>query len=509
MLRKLLDYALSLTEKGKPLHRVAPLVRAGDTFLYEAPIRTNFYPHVRDAVDLKRWMSIVVLALLPCILMAIWNTGVQKLVFSSGDYRLMEDFLKASTRFSKYQAFVLEDQRYLEILRLGSLAFFPVMIISYAVGGMVEALFAIVRRHEIAEGFLVTGMLYPLVLPPTIPYWMVAFGVAFGVVISKELFGGTGMNIMNPALTCRALLFFAFPMRMSGDVWVGTNPVTIRNSLIQMNADSSRPAWDAYSQASPLAIYNVGDNIHMSHIDAIAANSIGSKVGLWERLKDQFSIWQQSHPDALFANLNADQLKSFVTDPIVDGGLGLAPESFTDAFQLAGLKYGIGAFADWNYLFGNQLGCFGETSAIACLIGAAILIFTKIGSWRTMLGFLLGAVTTAGLFQLGANYISDPMWNPARYGFPFYKHLYIGGMAFGLVYMATDPVSSPGFSRSKLIYGFFIGMIAILIRAINPAYPEGVMLAILLGNVFAPLIDHYVIHHFRRRHFVKFKSVKA
>ena len=189
MLRKFLDFQLSLTEKGKPLHRLRPLITATDTFLYEAPINTTKGPHIRDAVDVKRWMVLVVFALIPCILMAIWNTGLQSFVYSSGDYKLMNEYFSSSTSLSSYVDFVMKDNRYLTILKLGCIAFFPLVFISYAVGGIWEAIFAVVRRHEISEGFLVTGILYVLILPPTIPYWMAAIGVSVGVVLGKEVSG--------------------------------------------------------------------------------------------------------------------------------------------------------------------------------------------------------------------------------------------------------------------------------------------------------------------------------
>ena len=185
MLRKLLDLQLSLTEEGKPLHKLRPLITAGDTFLYEAPINTSKGPHIRDAVDIKRWMLLVVIALIPCTLMAIWNTGLQKFIYAGGDYRIMNEYLAASTSFSEYFAFAGKDDRWMTILKYGLGAFLPIVFISYAVGGLWEGIFAVARGHEISEGFLVTGILYALILPPTIPYWMVAVGVSIGVVLSK------------------------------------------------------------------------------------------------------------------------------------------------------------------------------------------------------------------------------------------------------------------------------------------------------------------------------------
>lgn len=195
MLRKLLDYQLSLTEKGKPLYKLRPLISAGDTFLYEPAINTERGPHIRDAIDIKRWMIMVVVALIPCILAAIWNTGIQKFVYESGNYKLMNEFLASSQSLDAYFSFAGKENRFLTIIQYGIMALLPVAIISYAVGGLWEALFACVRGHEISEGFLVTGILYALILPPTIPYWMVAVGVSAGVVLGKEVFGGSGMNM--------------------------------------------------------------------------------------------------------------------------------------------------------------------------------------------------------------------------------------------------------------------------------------------------------------------------
>ncbi len=502
MLRKLLDYQLSLTEKGKPLHAVRPLITALDTFMYEAPLVTTKGPHIRDAVDLKRWMSLVIVALLPCIFMAIWNTGVQSMIYGSGDYRLMDEYLGASASFDSYMSFVTKNDRWMTILKLGATAFFPVMLISYMVGGLCEGLFACLRGHEIAEGFLVTGMLYPLVLPPTIPYWMVAVGVAVGVVIGKELFGGTGMNIVNPALCCRAFLFFTFPGKMSGFVWAGTNPTTVRESLIKMNQDAGTGALDGYSQATKLALFNVSPEIKRVHVDAIASNDVGRNVGSINVLDSKLAEWNAATgSSAEIGSLGAEQVQSFVTTPLIDGGLGLSPGAYEDAFHFSALRYGVGHNADSSFFFGDMLGSMGSTSVFACLLGALFLIYVGIGSWRTMAGVLVGALTAAGLFQAAANLfgVDGGAWNPAQFDFPAYKHLLLGGLAFGLVFMATDPVSSPSLDSAKWAYGILIGVVTIVIRVINPAYPEGVMLAILLGNVFAPLLDQVAVHRYRMR----------
>jgi Na+-transporting NADH:ubiquinone oxidoreductase subunit B len=502
MLRRLLDFQLSLTEPGKPLHKLRPLISAGDTFLYEAPINTSKAPHIRDAIDVKRWMLIVVFALIPCILMAIWNTGVQKLVYSSGNYQLINEYLSNTQTWRGYLDFVSKDNRYLTILGQGLTTFLPVVIISYAVGGFWEALFAVVRKHEISEGFLVTGILYALILPPTIPYWMVAVGVSAGVVLGKEVFGGSGMNIVNPALACRAFLFFTFPGKMSGSVWAGSNPTVVRESLVKMNQDAKTSLVDGYTQATPLSKFNVTAEIKRAHVDAIASNNFGHDVGSFQAIEPQFEKWNTlgQHKAAL-GELSQDQLRSFVTSPLPEGGLGLSPGYYEDAYSFSTLNYGMGHDNDWNLFFGDRLGSMGETSVLACLIGAMILIYTGVGSWRTMLSMGIGAYLCALLFELGSKYlgIDGGAWNPAVFGFPAHKHLILGGFAFGVVFMATDPVSSPAVNSAKWIYGLFCGALTIIIREINPAYPEGVMLAILIGNVFAPLFDYYAGLNYRNR----------
>lgn len=502
MLRKFLDYQLSLTEKGKPLHFLRPLITANDTFLYEAPINTSKGPHIRDAIDIKRWMIIVVFALMPCFLMTLWNTGLQNYVYTSGDYKLMNEFIASSGSFSDYFAFAGKEDRYLTILYQGFLAFIPVMLISYAVGGLWEVIFAVTRRHEISEGFLVTGILYAMVLPPTIPYWMVAVGVSAGVVLAKEVFGGSGMNIVNPALACRAFLFFTFPGKMSGDIWVGTNPTAVRESLIKMNQDAHTTTLDGYTQATNLTKFNVKQEIKRIHVDAIASNN-SSHIPTSDTLHKHFDKWNEmGNHHAAYGELTQDQMRNFVTSPLSEGGLGLSPGYYEDAYQFSALDHGIGNLNnDWSLFFGNKLGSMGETSAFACLLGALFLIWTGVGSWRTMAAMGLGAYLTALFFQLGSTYLAEDQgaWLPAQFSFPAYKHLILGGLAFGLVFMATDPVSSPSMKSAQWVYGLFCGLVTIVIRVINPAYPEGVMLAILMGNVFAPLFDHYAVQYYRRR----------
>jgi Na+-transporting NADH:ubiquinone oxidoreductase subunit B len=501
MLRKILDYKLSFFEKGSKLYPLRPLVSAADTFFYEAADNTKRAPHIRDAVDLKRWMVVVVFALLPCILMAIWNAGIQQLVYTSGSFHLMNEFLEASSSFSAYKAFIIKDNRFLSILQLGAMAFLPLVIISYAVGGLWEGVFAHIRQHEIAEGFLVTGILFPLCLPPSIPYWMVAVGVSVGVVIGKELFGGTGMNILNPALTCRAFLYFSFPNKMSGDVWVGTNPTIVAKSLTKMNQEAALGPLDGFSQATGGGLFNISSEIKTIHVDAIASNTLQEGTRNFASLQKYFELYKgQNNLDLTLSQLNPEQLKGFVTSSLENGGLALAPENYQAAFEFTSLNYGLGKFSDANLFLGNTLGSLGETSVLACLIGALILIVTKVGSWRTMLGTVLGAYLTALAFQLFSSMsLDEGAWSTAKFAYPAYKHLLWGGLAFGLVFMTTDPVSSPAMNRAKWIYGFLVGFLSIFIRAVNPAFPEGVMLAILFGNVFAPLIDHYALKNFRRK----------
>lgn len=502
MLRQFLDYQLSLVEKGKKLHKLHPLVNAADTFLYEAPANTSKGPHIRDSIDIKRWMIIVVFALIPCILWSIWNTGMQSFVYTSGDYRLVNEYLSSSLTLDGYVDFALKNDRYLTILKLGLSAILPLIFISYAVGGLWEAIFAIFRGHEISEGFLVTGILYVLILPSTIPYWMAAVGISVGIVLAKEVFGGSGMNIVNPALACRAFLFFTFPGRMTGDIWVGTNPTTTRQSIIQMNQESHASSLDGYSQASKLASFNIKTDVKRIHVDAIASNNLGDNVSTYDTIEKHFDQWNTlGHHNATLGQLTEEQMRNFVTSPLNEGGLGLSSGYYEDAYNFASINYGIGHNNDWSFFFGDKIGSIGETSIFACLLGALYLIYTGVGSWRTMVAMGLGAYITALLFQiLSTTFGTDGgAWNPAQYAFPAYKHLLLGGLAFGLVFMATDPVSSPSMNAAKWIYGIFCGVVTIVIRVINPAYPEGVMLAILMGNVFAPLFDYYAARNFRKR----------
>ena len=378
--------------KGGPLEKVYPLYEAADTFLLTPGRVTRGASHVRDTLDLKRMMITVVIALAIPIIMAMYNTGLQAhLAIEAGALPL------DSWQTDLYQMIGLQfrSDSLLSCFVHGALYYLPVLIVTFAVGGNLEALFAVARKHEINEGFLVTGMLIPLIMPPTVPLWQLALGTAFGVVIGKEIFGGTGMNILNPALTARAFLFFAYPAQMSGDeVWIA--------------ADTSS---DAVSGATWLA---------QAAVQGPAALAAGN------------ASW-------------------------------------------------------WDAFVGFIPGSMGETSALGCLLGAGLLIVTGVGSGRIMSACLVGTVATSLLLNaIGST--TNPM-----FGVPFWWHLVLGGWAFGVVYMATDPVSAAHSNTGKYIYGFLVGVLALLIRVVNPAYPEGIMLAILFMNLFAAFIDYWVV----------------
>lgn len=372
--------------KGK-LKALYPLYEAIDTFLYTPGEITKGSVHVRDSIDLKRLMITVAMALGPCIAMALYNTGFQAQTALAG----MGISEIAGWRGDIFHAlgFSVDANNIASNFLLGALYFVPIFLVTNIVGGLWEGLFASIRGHEINEGFLVTGMLFPLILPATIPLWQVAVGISFGVVIGKEIFGGTGKNFLNPALTARAFLFFAYPGQISGDaVWV---------------------AADGFTGATLLSQTAVSGMAELSH------------------------SWLQAF-------------------------IGLVP------------------------------GSMGETSALACLLGAGFLIFTGIGSWRIMLSMTVSTI----FFALLLNMIGSDT-NPMFAVTPAW-HLVLGGFAFGTVFMATDPVSAAMTQTGQWFYGALIGLMVILVRVINPAFPEGVMLAILFGNVFAPLIDYFVVN---------------
>ena len=368
-------------EDGGKLKKFWPAYDAFETFLFVPNHTTRQGVHIRDAVDLKRTMVTVIIALIPALLFGMWNIG--QLHYNA----------TGQTEFSIMDAFLF-----------GSMKVLPLILVSYIVGLTIEFAFAVYRGHSVNEGYLVTGLLIPMVMPVDVPLWMVAVSVAFAVVIGKEVFGGTGMNILNPALTARAFLFFAYPTKMSGDeVWIHTGGMS---------------TVDGFSGATPLA--------------------------------------------DLAANIPLD-------------------------ISLIG-----------SFFVGNMAGSVAETSTLAILIGAAILIITGVGSWRTMISVFIGGYIMGLLFNL---------WGANEYmNLPAHIHLLLGGFAFGAVFMATDPVTASQTNKGKWIVGFLIGILAILIRVFNPAYPEGMMMAILLMNVFAPLVDHYIIQSNIARRLKRIKS---
>jgi len=362
-LRRYLDKIKPNFEKGGRFEKLHSTFEAFETFLFVSNRVTLTGSHIRDSVDLKRTMSIVVLALIPALLFGMWNVGYHHFIANGMETSLWQNFW------------------------FGFLQVMPIVIVSYVTGLAIEFGFAQARGHAVNEGFLVTGMLIPLIMPPDVPLWMVAVSTAFAVIFGKEVFGGTGMNILNPALTARAFLFFAYPKEMSGDkIWIVDKP-------------------DAFSGATPLGDAMIGE------VDKIPS------------------------PMDMF--------------------LGFIP------------------------------GSIGETSTLAIIIGALILLFTGVASWRIMLTVVIGGLLMGLIFNLVAlnEYMKIPAW----------EHLIMGGFAFGAVFMATDPVTATQTIKGQYIYGFLIGFFAVMVRVFNPAFPEGMMMAILFMNVFAPLIDHYVI----------------
>ncbi|WP_224998301.1 NADH:ubiquinone reductase (Na(+)-transporting) subunit B [Cesiribacter sp. SM1] len=388
--RDLLDKQKPLFEKGGKLEKFYYLYEAGETFMFTPNHVTGPKgAQIRDANNLKRYMMTVVIAMIPCLLFGIWNMGYQH-------------FLAVG-----------EEPEFWPSVLLGAELVIPIVLVAYVAGGLVEGLFAVVRKHPINEGFLVTGMLIPLIMPVTIPLWQVALATIFSVVIAKEVFGGTGMNVLNVAMTARAFLYFAYPTDISGDVWTYYG---------------DKVAVEGYTGATPLAV-------------AAQANIDG---------------------EAVTAALDASWF----------GQLG-------------------GYFEPWNLFLGAYPDSIGASSVLMCLVGAFILILTGVGSWKLMLSTVLGAYVMGLINNIFA--VNTFMEMPAYY------HILIGGLAFGAVFMVTDPVSAAHTETGKWIYGFLIGVLTVIIRVFNPAYPEGIMLAVLLMNVLAPLIDHYVVEANKKR----------
>ncbi len=427
MLRKLLDKIAPHFEKGGKLEKLYPLYEANDTFLFSPAEVATGKTHVRDAIDTKRMMSMVIVALIPYILMSMYNTGYQssKIIeqaylaapdataesLTGWRYWLMDNVLGVdyATAGDFYENFTNFDlKRILHCLIHGALFFLPMYLVTMIVGGNCELIFSVIRKHEINEGCLVTGMLFPLTLPPDTPLWQVAIGIAFGVVVAKEVFGGTGTNFLNVALTARAFLYFSYAPDMSGDkVWT---------------------SLDGFSGATAL--------------NAIANAESGESVS---------------------------QVVSEISGRLPDG-----------------TEVAAGGLSWWDAFFGNMHGSIGETSTLCCLLGAAVLIATRVGSWQIMASLVLGMTFLSTVFCL------IPIESTV-YNIPPWWHLVLGGFAFGTVFMATDPVSAAMTDKGKWIYGFLIGVVTVMVRSMNVGFPEGIMLAILFGNVFAPLIDYFVV----------------
>ncbi|MBB3123862.1 Na+-transporting NADH:ubiquinone oxidoreductase subunit B [Mesoflavibacter sabulilitoris] len=396
----------NLKEKYKGT-KMAPAFNAIHTFLYLPNETTHGGTHVKAADDLKRTMNTVIMALIPCLIFGIFNAGYQH-------YAAIDAAAGITREASLFGNFLTWDN-----FVIGAWTVLPLVIVSYGVGLLVEFIFAVIKGHEVEEGYLVTGMLVPLIVPVDIPLWMLAVAVVFGVVIGKEVFGGTGMNILNPALTIRAFLFFAYPTWMSGDkVWVH-------------GAVERAGTPDAISGETLLGAY--------------AQNS-----------------------------------------------------------SLAGIDY-------MDMFYGFIPGSVGETSKLLIIVGALFLIFTKIGSWRIILSTIIGALSMGLIFNgvVDAGWIGETSKFYGLMSVPFWQHLIIGSILFGAVYMATDPVTASQTNKGKWIYGFLIGFLSIMIRVFNPAYPEGVFLAILLMNVFAPTIDHYVVQANVKRRMKRLKVKTA
>ena len=394
-LRKILDSQKPLFAKGGKFEKLHYLFEAGETFMFlPDQVTPKKGAQIRDAIDLKRLMMTVVIAMIPCLLFGIWNVGHQYFISIGQDATLINK------------------------LMIGSQQVLPIVLVSYIAGGLVEVVFSTIRRHPINEGFLVTGMLIPLIMPPNIPLWQVAVATVFAVIIAKEVFGGTGMNILNVALTARVFLYFGFPSDISGDVWT-------------FYGEPKEEVISGYSGATPLSL---------------GAETVGKT--------------------------NSESVLN-----IMDGySAGISIPDF---------------YSFENMFLGAIPGSIGETSALMCLIGAIILIFSGVASWKVIVSVFAGAYFMGWVFNLFG--LNEFMLIPPHY------HFVMGGLAFGAVFMATDPVSAAQTETGKWIYGFMIGLLTVLIRIFNPAYPEGIMLAVLFMNVFAPLIDFYVIEANKKR----------
>ncbi len=457
------------------------LIETTKSFLGSSSKHPESAPYVRSSVNIKRVMTIVVVALLPATFFAILNSGMLKVLYNHVNIPLMQEYITASTSTLSYFQFLFT--HFFSFFWEGCMLFIPQLIIIYATGGLIEIFFASLKRKAASEGFFVTGLLFALILPPTLPYWMTIFGVSVGLILGKEIFGGTGMNIFNPALICRCILYFSFPSYMTGNIWAGSNSFVTSKNLITYNKEINPKSYDTITTASCLNISELPSTISRLQIDGLSLafkNDVGLKKELVEKL---FSFNPKLHIDSL----TSSELIDFVTK-----GLNLPEDQLENAFHFGKLLYGIAPYTTSNLYFGNITGSFGETSKFATHIGMIFLLLTGIISFRIIAPAMLSAFLTAGCFYLFA--MRDQQ-SPAHFALLPYKHLIMGGLSFGIVFMATDPVSSPTTKMGQIFYGGMIGTLTILIRLINPAFPEGVMLAILFGNTFAPLLDRIALRY--------------
>jgi Na+-transporting NADH:ubiquinone oxidoreductase subunit B len=460
------------------------LLETTKSFFYSPAKTPERAPFVRDPIDIKRIMTLVVIALIPAIFFAIIGSGVHSALYDEINITLMKEYIEASKSIFSYLSFV--SSHFFLFFFAGCKLFLPQVIIIYVTGGIIEIFFASLHRKTVSEGFFVTGILFALIIPPTLPYWMTIFGVVTGLVLGKELFGGTGMNIFNPALICRCILYFSFPSYMTGNIWAGSNQFVTAKNVASYNKTLKTNSYDTITTATPLNIAELPTSVTRLQIDGIALSftrDVKLKSELAKRLLDfnkKLSI------DSLSITENID----FVTN-----GLNLPAEQLEKASHFAKLVYNIAPFTDMNLYFGNMPGSFGETSKCAVHIGMIILIFTGLISFRIIFPAMITAFLTAGCFYLYAMSGAD---TPAHFSLPPYKQLIIGGLSFGIIFMATDPVSGPTTKIAQIVYGSLIGILTIIIRLVNPAFPEGVMLAILFANAFAPLFDRIALRYRKR-----------
>lgn len=453
-LRNILDKQKPNFEKGGKLHFLHSVFDGFETFLFVPKHTTpEKGAQVRDAVDMKRLMITVVVAMVPCLLFGIWNTGHQHYLAIGETVDTMAKIL------------------------YGAQKVLPVVIISYGVGLGIEFAFAQMRGHAINEGYLVSGMLIPLILPVTIPLWQVALASAFAVIIAKEVFGGTGMNILNVAMTARAFLYFAYPTYMAGDikVWTAGEPTVIEQKL------------DGYTRATALGLAAEQSSTLAAEIQNAREAYVDKKVKEAEakgKIEDPVAFNKKMFDEANELE-EVKKLKAKI------------PTQVTNAFES---KKG-GIYTLKSFVIGTIPGSIGETSFLMCLIGAVILILTGVGSWKIIVSAFGGAYLMGLLFNaIGGN---------AYMAMPAHYHLVMGGLAFGVVFMATDPVTAAQTEVGKWYYGFLVGALTVLIRVFNPAYPEGIMLVVLLMNVFAPLIDYYVVAANKKRRLKRLELKQA